>query len=100
MFYWKLPNFSKHFGPTNIRYFLFLTSSRCQLLSKTVNDFVSEISKCSEDWSLDPPDEPADPGDGLGQLVGVVIASPGGRQVGRAEAAEEQGEEEIQNLKK
>jgi hypothetical protein len=77
-----------------------LTSSSSQLLSKTLHNFVSEVLKCSEYETLNPPDEPADPGEGLGQLVGVVISSSGGRQVGRAEAAEEQGKEEIQNLKK
>jgi len=73
----------------------FLTSSGSQLLSETIHDFVSDILKCFEHKSLDPPDEPADPGEGLGQLVGVVVAPSGGRQVGRAETAEEQGKEEI-----
>ena len=58
-----------------------VTSPRCQLLPEAVDDPVPEVLEREEDHPLDPADEPPDPVEGLGQLVGVVIAATRGRQV-------------------
>jgi hypothetical protein len=86
---------------TRFIYFLrvILTSPRGQLFSEAFHYFVSEISEGDANHSLDPLDEPADPGEGLGQLVGVVVTTAGGRQVGSPKTAEQQSQEKVQNLK-
>ncbi len=50
------------------------------------------------DGSQHPPSEAADAAEGLAQLVGIVVGAARRRQVGRAEAAQEQGQEQVQDL--
>jgi len=48
------------------------------LLSETVHYLIPEVLEGEEDHPLDPAYEPPDPVEGLGQLVGVVVAPSGG----------------------
>jgi hypothetical protein len=65
------------------------------LVSKALDDYVSDQNASSDDGPHDPPLEPTDPVERLGQLVGVVVIAAGHRQVGGAKTAQEQGEKKV-----
>ena len=76
-----------------------LTPPGRDLAPEAVEDAVSAGAEGPDDEALDPAPEPADPVESLRQLVGVVVHRPRRRQVGRAEAAQQQRQEQVQHLK-
>ena len=75
-----------------------LTSDSGQCPGEEEDEAVFESDKSPDGHLFGPPDEPAYPVDGLTQLVGVVVGAGGGAQVRGAEAAQQQGQEEVQHL--
>ena len=76
-----------------------LTSPCSQLLSETINNFVSQILEGSEYHPFDPFDKSTYPWEGFSKLVSVVVTPSRSWQVGSSKAGEQQGQKEIQNLK-
>ena len=74
------------------------TSDGSQGFIEDVDQAVLEEDEAADEHSFGPLEKSCYPVDGLAQLVGVVVA-PGRRaQVGGAEAAQQQRQEQVQNL--
>ena len=77
-------------------FFCILTPSS-DLTSKAGKGFVPDVHESLDHHAFEPSPEAADTVEGLGQL-GVVVHRARRGQVGRAEAAQEQGQEKVQHL--
>ncbi len=75
-----------------------LTSPGSDLAAAALDELVPDELDPAEDSSKDPAAEAADAVEGLSELVGVVVGAASRRQVGGPEAAEQQGQEQVQNL--
>ena len=66
--------------------------------SKAPDDFVPQEDETFDYGTDYEPLKAADATEGLGELVGLIVGVPRHREVGRAETAQEQREEQIQDL--